>query len=222
MEWSGAVAKGATIDLVASTTTNSTAGVDLSALYIVDNNLAPVMSESYGACELDMGTAGNQFYSQLWQQAAAQGITAFVSTGDSGSAVCDQGAAYATQGLAVNGISSTPYNVAVGGTDFDDAQNDSQYWNSSNDPVTLASAKGYVPEMTWNDTCTNSEFFPVTGKPMPKAIATLTTARIGRTFSARRRQRGREQLHNVRKSICFKLHRRLPKAIMAERSWGPE
>jgi subtilase family serine protease len=164
VEWSGAVAKGATIDLVASTTTNSTAGVDLSALYIVDNNLAPVMSESYGACELDMGTAGNQFYDQLWQQAAAQGITVFVSTGDSGSAVCDQDTAIATHGLAVNGISSTPYNVAVGGTDFDDAQNNSQYWNTANNPTTLASAKAYVPEMTWNDTCTNSEYFALTGK----------------------------------------------------------
>ena len=164
VEWAGAVAKGATIDLVASTTTNSTAGVDLSALYIVDNNLAPVMSESYGACELEMGTAGNRFYNQLWEQAAAQGITVFVSTGDSGSAVCDQGTAIATHGLAVNGISSTPYNVAVGGTDFDDSQNNSQYWHSTNDPVTLASAKSYVPEMTWNDTCTSSEFFPLTGK----------------------------------------------------------
>jgi hypothetical protein len=164
VEWAGAVAKGATIDLVASTTTNSTAGVDLSALYIVDNNLAPVMSESYGACELAMGTAGNQFYNKLWQQAAAQGITVFVSTGDSGSAVCDQNTAIATHGLAVNGISSTPYNVAVGGTDFDDSQNNSQYWNSTSDPVTLASAKTYVPEMTWNDTCTNSEFFSLTGK----------------------------------------------------------
>lgn len=110
VESSGAVAKGAAIDLVASTTTNCTAGVDLSARYIVDNNLAPVMSESYGACELEMGSAGNQFYKQLWQQTAAQGITVFVSTGDSGSAVCDQGAPIATQGLAVNGISSTPYN----------------------------------------------------------------------------------------------------------------
>jgi subtilase family serine protease len=164
VEWAGAVAKGAAIDLVASTSTNSTAGVDLSALYIVDDNLASVMSESYGACELEMGTAGNQFYSQLWQQAAAQGITVFVSTGDSGSAVCDQNAPFATHGLAVNGISSTPYNVAVGGTDFDDSQNNSQYWNSTNDPVTLASAKNYVPEMTWNDTCTSSEFFPLTGR----------------------------------------------------------
>jgi subtilase family serine protease len=165
VEWAGAVAKGATIDLVASSTTNSTAAVDLSALYIVDNNLAPVMSESYGACELDMGTAGNQFYYQLWQQATAQGITVFVSTGDSGSAVCDQDTAVATHGLAVNGISSTPYNIAVGGSDFDDSQNNSDYWNSTNDPVTLASARSYVPEMTWNDTCTNSEFFLLTGKP---------------------------------------------------------
>jgi pseudomonalisin len=83
------------------------------------------MSESYGACELAMGTAENLFYSQLWQQADAQGITVFVSTGDSGSAVCDRDNAYATYGLSVNGISSTPYNVAVGGTDFDDVQNNS-------------------------------------------------------------------------------------------------
>jgi hypothetical protein len=163
VQWSGAVAKGATIDLVASTTTNSTAGVDLSALYIVDNNLAPILSESYGACELELGTAGNQFYEQLWQQAAAEGISVFVSTGDSGSAVCDQNSSIATQGLSVSGISSTPYNVAVGGTDFDDLQNQSAYWNSTNDPVTQASAKGYIPESTWNDTCTNAEFFSFTG-----------------------------------------------------------
>jgi subtilase family serine protease len=169
VEWAGAVAKGATIDLVASSTTNSTSGVDLSALYIVDNNLAPVMSESYGACELELGTAGNQFYNQLWQQAAAQGITVFVSTGDSGSAVCDQNTAIATEGLAVNGTSSTPYNIAVGGTDFDDSQTYSQYWNSTNAPGTLASAKTYVPEMTWNDTCTNSEFFSLTGKTDPES-----------------------------------------------------
>jgi hypothetical protein len=164
VEWSGAVAKGATIDLVVSAITNTSAGVDLSALYIVDNNIAPVMSESYGACELDMGVAGNQFYNQLWQQAAAEGITAFVASGDSGSAGCDRYAPIATQGLAVSGISSTPYNIAVGGTDFDDSQNPSDYWKSTNNPTTLASAKSYIPESSWNDTCTNSEFFPVTGE----------------------------------------------------------
>jgi len=64
-------------------------GVDLSALYIIDNNLAPVMSESYGECEPFILTAGNAFYNALWQQAAAEGITVVVAAGDSGSAGCD-------------------------------------------------------------------------------------------------------------------------------------
>ncbi len=89
VQWSGAVAKGATIDFVISQSTETTSGVDLSAVYIVDQNLAPIMSESYGECELGLGTAGNQFYNALWQQAAAEGITVFISAGDAGSAGCD-------------------------------------------------------------------------------------------------------------------------------------
>ena len=123
VQWAGAVAKNATVKFVVSETTVSTAGIDLSALYIVDNNLAPVMTESYGSCEASLGTGGNAFYNTLWEQAAAQGITVVVATGDSGSAGCDglpdQSAAQA--GLAVSGIASTPFNVAMGGTDFDDA-----------------------------------------------------------------------------------------------------
>ena len=90
------------------------------------------MSESYGQCELGLGTAGNQFYNQLWQQAAAQGITVFISTGDNGSAGCDFGDGSAQFGLAVNGIASTPYNLAIGGTDFDDFTNPTLYWNVVN------------------------------------------------------------------------------------------
>jgi len=156
VQWSGAVAKGATIDFVVSQTTETTAGIDLSAEYIIDNNLAPVMSESYGACELAFGTAGNQFYNALWEQAAAQGITVMISTGDSGSAVCDSGAAPAQFGLAVNGIASTPFNVAVGGTDFNDLSNPQTYWSTVNDPSTQASALSYIPETAWNDSCANS------------------------------------------------------------------
>ena len=85
VEWSGAVAKNATIELVVSETTESTSGVDLSALYIIDNNLAPVMSASYGACEAFLGAGGNAFYSSLWEQGAAQGITILVAAGDRGS-----------------------------------------------------------------------------------------------------------------------------------------
>ncbi len=155
VEWSGAAAPGANIVLVASETTETTSGVDLSALYIVENNLASVMSESYGACERDLGNAGNQFINSLWEQAAAQGITVLVSSGDSGSAGCDYAGYYdyATQGTAINGLASTPYNVAVGGTDFNDVGTQLSYWSNSNTSGSWTSALGYVPEMTWNDSC---------------------------------------------------------------------
>ena len=164
VQWSGAVAKGATIDLVVSATTNTTAGIDLSAGYIVENNLDGIMSESFGVCEQFLGSE-NQFYDSLWEQAAAQGISVFVSAGDQGSAVCDEGNAPtqpAMNGLAVNGFASTPFNVAVGGTDFQDAFNPETYWNSTNDG-NQASAKGYIPETTWNSTCTNALFGQMSG-----------------------------------------------------------
>ncbi len=156
VQWSGAVAPQATIDFVTSESTETTDGVDLSAVYAVDNNLAPVMSESYGECELGLGTAGNQFYYSLWQQAAAQGISVFVSSGDNGAAGCDDPSGPAHYGLNVNGIGSTPFNAAVGGTDFNQYNKWTTYWNAANDSTTQASAKGYIPETTWNDSCTNS------------------------------------------------------------------
>jgi subtilase family serine protease len=156
VQWSGAVAPQATIDFVDSASTEATDGVDLSALYIVDNNLAPVMSESYGVCELGLGTAGNQFHYVLWQQAAAQGIGVFVSSGDNGAAGCDDPNGPAQFGLSVNGLASTPFNAAVGGTDFNQYKTWSNYWNSTNNTTTQESAKGYIPETTWNNSCTNS------------------------------------------------------------------
>ena len=162
VQWSGAVAKNATINFVVSESTETTDGIDLSAEYIVDNNLAGVMSESYGLCELGFGTAGNAFYNGLWEQAAAQGITVMVSTGDNGAAGCDFNSGSTPQpaqfGLEVNGIASTPFNVAVGGTDFNDFSNPQTYWNPINDPTTQQSAIGYIPETTWNDSCTNGIF----------------------------------------------------------------
>ncbi|MGO9088061.1 MAG: Ig-like domain repeat protein [Candidatus Sulfotelmatobacter sp.] len=154
VQWSGAVAPQATIDFVDSASTETTDGVDLSAVYIVDNNLAPVMSESYGECELGLGTAGNQFYYTLWEQAAAQGISVFVSTGDNGSAACDNPGTPAKYGLNVNGIASTPFNAAVGGTDFNQYNTQTQYWTSSNG-TNEESAKGYIPEVAWNNSCAN-------------------------------------------------------------------
>jgi pseudomonalisin len=151
VEWSGAVAKSATIKFVVSKSTNSSDGVDLSAQYIVNHNLASVMSTSFGLCEASLGSSGNGFLNSLWQQAAAQGITVFVSSGDSGAAGCDSAsAATATHGRAVNGLCSTPYSVCVGGTEFNDLSNPTLYWSPSNSPGTQASALGYIPEVVWN------------------------------------------------------------------------
>jgi hypothetical protein len=165
VQWSGAVAKNAKIDFVVSQSTETSDGVDLSAFYIIDNNLAPILSESFGQCEQFLGAAGNTFYQNLWEQAAAQGISVFLSTGDNGAAGCDsfQGSTPepATHGVAVSGLASTPFNAAVGGTDFNDATNAATFWNATNDPTTQASAKGYIPETTWNDSCTNALFATV-------------------------------------------------------------
>lgn len=158
-QWSGAVAKGATIDYVVSEGTEVTQGTDLSAIYIVNNDLAPILSYSYGQCEMFLGTAGNAFYNTLWQQAAAEGITVLLASGDSGAAGCDvSGTQGASEGLGVNGLGSTPYNIAVGGTDFYMPHGGASYWSTSNDPTTEASAQGYIPESPWNESCTNSAF----------------------------------------------------------------
>jgi len=158
VEWAGAVAPGANIIFVTSQSTQANptqviGGVDLSAMYIVDNNLAPILSESYGLCEPFILTSGNTFYNSLWEQAAAEGITVVVASGDSGSAGCDNSNVEiaAGNGLAVSGAASTPFNVAIGGTDFDDFQNWTPYWSTTNNGTTGASVLGYIPEIPWDD-----------------------------------------------------------------------
>jgi subtilase family serine protease len=157
VQWSGAVAPGATVKFVVSASTPASAGVDLSALYIVDHNLADVISLSYGSCESELGSAGNAFYSSLWEQAAAQGITVSVSAGDGGSAGCDNFDANppvpASHGIAVSGLAGTPFNVSVGGTDFNQNNVWTTYWNNTNDSATGTSAKSYIPEIPWNQSC---------------------------------------------------------------------
>src|SRR5581483_1293916 len=154
--WSAAIAPGATVDFVLSASTNTTDGVDLSELYIVDNNVGNIMTESFGTCEAFYTAGEAQGFSQLAEQAAAEGITYLVSTGDTGSAGCDFQAESVAQGpVSVNVLASTPYTVAVGGTMFNEGGNQSKYWNP--DPTSIETALSYIPEDVWNESCTTAQ-----------------------------------------------------------------
>jgi hypothetical protein len=182
VEMVGAAAPGAAITLVASKDTATTYGFQLSMQYIVSKKTAPIMSASYGLCELDLGTSGNQFFNSLTQQGATEGITIFISAGDQGSAGCDgHNSTPDTVGLAVNGMASTPYVTAVGGTDFTWSFINSPistYWNSTAN-AEGATAKGYIPEVPWNSTCANPlllSVFVSGGVPQFKTTEALCNA----------------------------------------------
>jgi subtilase family serine protease len=156
--WTGAVAPNATVDLVVSEATNAAAGEDLSEIYIINNNLADIMTESFSVCEAAFGTslsAAAAFYSGAAEQAAAQGITFLVASGDGGPDSCDNPSPVPTTAAAasVNILAATPFTIAVGGTQFNDVANPSTYWNSTNG-TNSESAKSYIPENVWNESCT--------------------------------------------------------------------
>ena len=153
-QWAAAVAPNASVKVVVSASTATTDGVDLSSAYIVDHNLTDIMNVSFGACEANLGPAENAFYNALWQQAAAQGISVFVATGDSGAAGCDPTVSNtpALGGLAVSGLSTTPFNTAVGGTQFSEGGNDAAFWSATNGTGGV-SVNGYIPEAVWNQSC---------------------------------------------------------------------
>jgi subtilase family serine protease len=157
-EWASAAAPSAAIDVAACADTATTFG-GLIALQNLINAANPpaVISISYGECEAENGATQNAAYALTYQQAVAEGISVFVSAGDEGAASCDPNTAVATHGIGVSGLASTPYNVAVGGTDFADtyAGTTGLYWNNRN-AADYASAKSYVPEIPWNNSCASA------------------------------------------------------------------
>jgi subtilase family serine protease len=168
-EWSSASAPNAAIELASCGNTRTTFG-GLIALQNLLNGATPppIVSISYGECEAYNGAAANAAYFAAYQQAAAEGVSVFVSAGDEGAASCDAGQWTSFQGVAVSGFASTPYNVAVGGTDFGDsfAGTNASYWTKSNSAV-YGSAKSYVPEIPWNDSCASTlGAMAVSGSPI--------------------------------------------------------
>ncbi len=175
VEWAGAVAPGATVLLESCQTTSTTQGVLLSAEAVIDNNLAVSTTLGYSLAEPVVSSnpkwGAQTMWTNLWQQAAAQGITAVVAAGDTGMAAEDENqndeyldSVYSYYGANVNALGATAYNVSVGGTDFQDTFNmdtsdpanaPSVFWNASNGSYGV-SVKSYPPETTWNSTCASS------------------------------------------------------------------
>jgi len=157
-EYASAAAPSAAIQMAACADTQTTFGGLIAMQNLVSSNTPPaIMSVSYGECETMNGAAANLAFNSTYQQAAAEGTSIYVAAGDSGAAACDQNQTAAGFGITVSAFASTPYNVAVGGTDFSDTYSgtNATYWNAGN-TANYASALSYVPETPWNDSCTGS------------------------------------------------------------------
>jgi subtilase family serine protease len=158
-EYASAAAPNATIELASCNNTNTTFGGQIALQNLLNGSEMPpaLVSISYGDCESDNGATANKAFSNLYQQAVNEGVSVFVSAGDEGAASCDANQEVARHGISVSGWASTPFNVAVGGTDLADTylNENSTYWNSKNTP-SYGSAKSYIPEIPWNDSCAST------------------------------------------------------------------
>jgi len=155
-ELAGGLAPGATIHFYTAST------LDIAIEQMLADNSVDIFSLSFGQCELSLTTPENALINGWWQQAATQGIAVTVATGDNGSAGCDNNSTEtaATSGFAVSGYASTPFNIAVGGTDLIGLLDQSTFTTYVSDPsansgTTLyRTAQKYIPESTWNDSTT--------------------------------------------------------------------
>ena len=159
VEWSGAVAKNASINFI-YVGNNQNYDVFDALQYAIEQKLAPVVSISYGGCEANWSATDVSSLTTLFEQANSQGQTIIATAGDNGAADCDEPTnpnevvTQASDGLAVDFPGSSPYVTTIGGTEFyADNAAPSTYWNSSNGSGD-SSALQYIPEEVWNDTST--------------------------------------------------------------------
>jgi subtilase family serine protease len=147
-------APGAQVDLVISADSTTDDGVDIAMAYNINTLLDPVMTVSFGSCEADNGAAETDFLNSEFEVAAGEGISTFVSAGDSGVAGCDTAFASAPttpQSASINALCSSSYVTCVGGTEFNDVADPSLYWSATNSNGGYESALSYITEGAWNE-----------------------------------------------------------------------
>jgi subtilase family serine protease len=152
------VAPGANILLVIDT--GLSGGIEVDAQYLVQTSPIPaqIMNISFLKCESAAGSSGVAFWDTLFQQAAGEGISVFVSSGDSGASGCDTHGTTPPTSPSPNSpnyICSSSYATCVGGTEFNDTSDPTDYWSSSNGTDNV-SALNYIPEGAWNEPLNSS------------------------------------------------------------------
>jgi subtilase family serine protease len=181
VEWASAAAPSAKLVLASCADTTTTFGGLIAIQNLVNQPHVPsIFSLSYGLCEVQNGAAGNEAFRDAYQQAVLEGVSVFVAAGDEGAASCDPDVSIAQSGVAVNGLASTVYDVAVGGNDFGDlyAGTVTDYWSSTNS-ATYGSALSYVPEIPWNDSCASTLITSFEGYSTPYGANGLCASAIG-------------------------------------------
>ncbi|MDR3793015.1 MAG: protease pro-enzyme activation domain-containing protein [Terracidiphilus sp.] len=161
LEYSGGIAKGATIYLV-YTGGNTNYSVWDSIEYAVDTRIAPIISVSYGACETELSSSDYATLEAIFKQGAAQGQSIIVSSGDDGSTSCYSDTSLTTaqrEALVVSYPASSAYVTAMGGTMFsstDSGSTNTTYWTSASGSDVISSALSYIPEVVWNNDSSSS------------------------------------------------------------------
>ncbi len=185
VEWAGASAPSATIELASCADTDTNFGAFIAMENLLTSATLPprIFSLSYGSPESENGTDGNAYINALYQVAVFEGVSMFVSTGDADADVTDQNKPYATHGINVNALASTPNDVAVGGTDYGDTflGENGVYWSGTNGP-NYNSALSYIPEIPWNDSCASQLVAIALGYPTTYGAGGACNSSVGEAY----------------------------------------
>ncbi|HUJ41878.1 MAG TPA: S53 family peptidase [Candidatus Acidoferrales bacterium] len=180
VQWASAAAPNAHIWLISCADTDFNFGGFIAMENILDNGgqIPNIISISYGESEVVDGESFNLYIDELYAFAAAEGVSVFVSSGDEGAASSDANRRFATHGITTSALTTTQWNVSVGGTDYGDlyqclvggtcstfagSSYNATYWNATN-TAAYGSAKSYVPEVPWNDSCASVLIATLLGK----------------------------------------------------------
>ena len=188
-----AAAPGAKVEVISCSDTTTTFGGLIAIQNIISaGSPPPIISMSYGECEVANGAAANAAFNAAFQSAAAAGVSVFTSSGDNGPSTCARlftnGDSWAYPGIGITGWGESQYTVSVGGTDFEDLYNtlkggapQSTYWKSAND-ANFGSAKSYIPEIPWNDSCASYLVYNIEGFSSPTGTTGFCNSAAGANF----------------------------------------